>query len=82
MKKTRVFCAVVVGALVLMGASECNLGGRPSNESCNITARDTEKIYMKCTNEDGKVRDADTQAPSDLYPKCQVGTYWPGCKSR
>jgi hypothetical protein len=76
--KASVPTLVVAAALVLTGASEC--GVKSKNESCNITARDTENITMECTDESGNKRTVTERHPSDLYPKCQVGTYWPGCK--
>lgn len=82
MNKIRFVAIASALALVLMGASECNIGGKSSNESCNITARDTENISMHCKDNNGGERDDTVRAPSDLYPKCQVGTYWPGCKGK
>lgn len=82
MNKLTVPAFTIIAALVLMGASKCNLGGEPSNETCSITARDTENIHMRCTDEKGNVREDITRAPSDLYPLCQVNTYWPGCKQK
>ena len=76
--KSTVPALAFIAALVLTGASEC--GGKAKNESCNITARDTTTITMKCTDEQGTVRTDTERHPSDLYPKCQVGTFWPGCE--
>lgn len=67
-----------ITSLVLMGASECSKG-----ESCGITGRDTTTITMVCTDRDDNTKETRTERhPSDLYPNCQIGTYWPGCKGR
>lgn len=79
-KALSVTLLVVVLCGVLMGASKCPVRG---DETCEIVARDTTSLTTKCTDEDGK----DTgngerkDIPSDLYPLCQVGTFWPGCKT-
>lgn len=80
-KKT--LALVPVLALVLMGASKCNLDGGGTSESCNIVARDTTSITVDCVDSHGEVTrkgDKMTGIYSDVYPFCQVGTYWPGCK--
>jgi len=44
---------------------------------CAITARDTTMITMLCDGDK-----ATENAPSDLYPKCQVTAVWPACKEK
>ena len=80
--KYRILAAVPVLALVLMGASECNLDNPPRNETCTITSRVERTITTKCVDQHGK----DTggggtyDVPRDMYPNCVVGTYWEACK--
>lgn len=83
MNKFRVAALTFVGALVLMGASECNVGGRKNSETCEVTARDTTTLTLTCEDKDGKLTGGGGKKniPSDLYPRCQIGTYWPGCKT-
>ena len=88
----------LVGALslVLMGASECNVGGKSPNVD------DPEKGTAQCVVVDrvnepnGTLTiavDCNGGDPADLgegnlygftsqvdYPKCRVGAAWPGCK--
>jgi hypothetical protein len=72
---------MIAMGMVLMGVSACKNG--PRNVSCDITARDTTHISMHCVDKsDGSAYDDRVRAESDLYPRCQVGTYWPGCKGR
>jgi hypothetical protein len=71
--------AVALTAPMLM-AAKC---GTETNETCSITARDTLTITMSCQDNHGKhTRDDTVDAPSDLYPKCQVGTFYPVCKEK
>jgi hypothetical protein len=66
-------------SLVLMGATEC----ATKRETCEVTARDNTSVTLTCTNEKGEKRvDERGGINSDLYPNCQVGTYWPGCKGK
>jgi hypothetical protein len=70
MKLTATVVLTTTAGLVLMGASEC---GTTKEQSCKITARDVATITTKCGTHD---------APGDLYPKCQVGQWWPSCKEK
>jgi hypothetical protein len=71
-------------SLVLMGASECNIGGKSGNETCEVTARTTTTITTRCKDTNGNwTGPAETDGvPSDLYPKCQVGAFYPVCKEK
>ena len=84
MNKARTISLVAALSLVLMGASECNIGGKSDAESCQITNRTTTQIWIRCSTDRGKTWSDTTplNEPSDLYPKCQIGTYWPGCKGK
>lgn len=84
MNTTRIAALMVALGLVLMGASECNIGGKPTNVTCEVTARDTTTLTLTCKNRDGSPADGGGKKniPSDLYPKCQVSTFWPGCKGK
>lgn len=82
--KTRVIASISALIMTIAGASACKLDlGNTKNETCEIVARDTTTLTTKCTDENGK----DTgngevkNYPSDIYPLCQVGTFWPGCKT-
>lgn len=68
--KRLILTAVAVLAVPLVSA--CPNSVAPA--SCKIAARDTLTITTVC----GDKHDA----PSDLYPKCQVGTVWPECKEK
>lgn len=82
MNKIRITAATAVLGLVLMGASECNIGGKSDAESCQITNRTTTHITIRCSEDRGRTwKDTEEfRVPSDLYPRCQIGTYWDGCK--
>lgn len=80
MNKLR-FVAVVAAVLPVLMAARCP-GGTETVESCNITARTDTTITLSCQDNHGKhTRDDVLDEPYDLYPKCQVNTYWPACKS-
>lgn len=80
MRKSKLAALAMAGLLALVG---CRVPfGTETNETCSITARDTETITISCQDNHGKhTRDDVLHEPSDLYPVCQVGTFWPDCKS-
>lgn len=78
--------AVVVLAATLFGllaVSACDwFGDAETNETCKITARDTTSLTTRCTDSSGveTSNSGRKDVPSDLYPGCQIDTFWPGCK--
>jgi hypothetical protein len=77
-KALSVAALFTVFAVVLMGVSGC----KTNPETCEVTARDNATVTLTCTDKKGNSRKDTLDVYSDLYPNCQVGTFWPGCKGR
>jgi hypothetical protein len=81
---------ISVGAsigLVLSAVDACeDKTGRTPRTDCvsvTVSARDTTHITIACKDaEGGLIMEHQERHPSDLYPKCQVGEPWPGCKDK
>lgn len=94
--KLKLFALVPALSVVLMGASECNVGGKPSNpddpkqgtEQCLVTNRannsnGTAYLEIDCNGAGdgfGPGGGVRSLMTDTEWPMCRVGATWPGCK--
>ena len=86
MRKIRslVVFAVVGLVPVLMGASECNLGGKPAQSAdCEVAerAQNSKGVwYVRITCATGDPGVVEVLTGPEQYPACVVTAFWPECK--
>jgi hypothetical protein len=74
---------LAVAVALVASLAGCKLG-EETNVTCEVVARDTTSLTTQCKDNHGKFAPGGGKKdiPSDLYPKCQVGTFYPVCKEK